>query len=96
MFVVNNIILNFSIKINYKLATWLWTSNQLSFENKPSIVNSGLLKVKNMDLSTKLIVNNFFNHIEFHSKWFIMIKYVLMNEIINFNGKYIYFETLTK
>jgi len=41
---------------------------QLFFENKPSIVNNGLLKFKNMDWSTKLIVDKFLNDIEFHSK----------------------------
>jgi len=69
---------------------------QLFFENKPSIVSSGFLKFKNTDWPTELIVNKFLNHIEFHSKWFIVIKYVLMNEIINSNRKYIHFETLTK
>jgi hypothetical protein len=51
---------------------------QLFFENKPSIVSNGLLKFKNMDWSTKLIVDKFLNDIEFHSKWFIVIKYVLI------------------
>jgi hypothetical protein len=41
---------------------------QLFFENETSIVSSGLLKFKNTDWSTKLIVNKFLNHIEFHSK----------------------------
>jgi len=52
-------------------------------ENNAIIINSELLKFKNMDWSTLWIVNNCKNHIKFHSKLFIMIKYVVKNEMKN-------------
>jgi hypothetical protein len=56
--------------------------------NNASVINNGLLKLKNMDWSLIKLVVDWRIEIKFHSKLLTVTKNALKNEIIKLNVKY--------